>query len=151
MIQHRIDALAVQQQESREAPNPLASSAVSILQRHCVRCHGPQQVGGLDLQHRDGLLAGGDSGEAVVHLEDRSSSPLLQRIAHTDPALRMPPTGAGLGEADRQVLQAWVAQGAPWTSEVVSPERLVATPLLDDAAFLRRATLDAIGLLPTEE
>ncbi|MFO0066548.1 MAG: DUF1553 domain-containing protein [Pirellulaceae bacterium] len=151
MIQHRIDALAVQQNESRSPPNPLASRAVSILQRHCVRCHGPQQVGGLDLQHRDGLLAGGDSGESAVDLEDRSSSPLLQRIAHTDPALRMPPTGSGLGEADRQVLQAWVAQGAPWTSEVVSPERLVATPLLDDAAFLRRATLDAIGLLPTEE
>jgi hypothetical protein len=150
-IQQRINALASQQKESRSPPNPLASSAIAILQRHCIRCHGPQQVGGLDLQHREGLLAGGDSGEPAIHQEKPSISPLLQRIQHTDPAMRMPPTGAGLGEADQEVLETWIAQGAQWPSEVVAPERLVATPLLDDAAFLRRATLDAIGLLPTEE
>ncbi|MCY4511567.1 MAG: hypothetical protein OXG35_32070, partial [Acidobacteria bacterium] len=53
-----------------------------LLAEQCFQCHGSAletPFGGLRLDSRDGLLAGGDSGPAVVP-GDPHASPLVQRV-----------------------------------------------------------------------
>ena len=84
-----------------------------LLAEQCFQCHGAAletPFGGLRLDSREGLLAGGDSGPAVVP-GDPHASPLVQRVQGR-PVL-MPPTGA-LGPGQVESLIAWVEMGAPW-------------------------------------
>src|SRR5262245_39078652 len=53
-----------------------------LLQQRCLECHGGKKTrGGLDLATREGLLAGGDSGPAVVP-GDAKKSLLHRLVAH---------------------------------------------------------------------
>ena len=70
-----------------------------LLADNCYQCHSGRAstpFGGLRLDSREGLLAGGDTGPAVVPGE-AAASELVERL-HGRPML-MPPTGA-LAEAD---------------------------------------------------
>ena len=50
-----------------EAPVELAQDVQPIFARSCQMCHGPQKHrGGLRLDQRASVLAGGDSGEPAV-------------------------------------------------------------------------------------
>src|SRR6266403_603543 len=61
-----------------------------VLAENCFACHGPgKQKGGLRLDSRAGLLAGGDSGPAMV-TGNPDSSRLIQAIRYSGD-LRMPP------------------------------------------------------------
>ncbi len=87
-----------------------------LLVEQCFQCHGAaleMPFGGLRLDSRDGLLAGGDSGPAVVP-GDPHASPLVQRVQGR-PVL-MPPTGA-LEPSKVESLIAWVEMGAPWPED----------------------------------
>src|SRR5712692_11854890 len=62
-----------------------------ILAARCVKCHGGEKLeAGLDLRRRSTLLAGGDSGPALVPGKPDESL-LIQRIA----AEEMPPKDEG--------------------------------------------------------
>ena len=76
---------------------------------------------------------------------------MIRRILSDDPDERMPPGAAPLPEAQIAALKDWVKSGAPWPAPPVTREDVAPPPLLDDAAFLRRASLDTIGLPPTEQ
>ena len=70
-------------------------TAREVFRDRCIECHGQEvQEGGLRLDHREGLIVGGDSGKAVDfgHSQD---SLLLARIMARDET-RMPPTGMPL-------------------------------------------------------
>ena len=60
----------------------------------------------------------------------------------------MPPKGDPLSEAQRKVIGDWIAQGAEWAdgSRVIET-----TALTDDLEFLRRASLDTVGVVPSAE
>lgn len=83
------------------------------LVEHCTKCHGEtKQKAGLRLDNRAAVLAGGDSGPAVVpgNLEE---SLLLTAISHDDADLKMPPSK----KLDARLiadLSQWVKMGAPW-------------------------------------
>ena len=84
-----------------------------LLADHCYQCHSAQTAapfGGLRLDSREGLLAGGDTGPALVP-GDASASALLQRVQGR-PVL-MPPTGT-LAREQIVALAEWVEMGAPW-------------------------------------
>ena len=90
-----------------------------LLAERCFQCHGAAvetPFGGLRLDSRDGLLAGGDSGPAVVP-GDPGASPLVQRVQGRP--MLMPPTGA-LAPAAVESLIAWVEMGAPWPEAAAS-------------------------------
>ncbi len=82
-----------------------------ILVQHCTRCHGPDQKAGLRLDHRVGLLKGGDTGPAIVP-GDPNASRLIQAVRYTSD-LRMPPKGK-LDAAQIANLEHWVRNGAAW-------------------------------------
>ena len=83
-----------------------------VLVTHCYECHaeGAKVVqGGLRLDHRGGLLQGGDSGPALVP-GNVEQSLLLKALRYE--TLEMPPQGK-LPEAVIQDFAAWIAMGAP--------------------------------------
>jgi cytochrome c553 len=87
-----------------------------VLAGACVKCHGATKAsGGLRLDSREALLAGGEDG-AVVVPGDPQASLLVQAVRHTDEALKMPPTKPLLRDAQDD-LAAWVAAGAPWPKD----------------------------------
>jgi len=154
-----------------------------ILTQHCFQCHGPDETkrkGELRLDRRADAFASRDGGAAFV-AEDPSASLALARVVSTDPEERMPPPDAGdaLSPAQIDVLQRWVAAGAPWPEhwafvppkqpivpEVANAEwsrsaidRFVLARLEREGlqpsqpapreTWLRRVTFDLIGLPPT--
>jgi hypothetical protein len=84
-----------------------------VLVEHCVKCHGPaKQKSGLRLDSRAAILAGGDTGPAVVP-GNLDESLLVTAIRHEDDLLKMPPSRK-LDKEQVADLIHWVEIGAPW-------------------------------------
>ncbi len=81
-----------------------------ILRAHCLDCHGAEEelAGGLDLRQVRSMARGGDSGPALL-AGDATGSLVLARIRSGE----MPPTGPGLKPAEVDLLERFVAGGAP--------------------------------------
>src|SRR3954454_17097381 len=126
----------------RAAAPPHAQDVRAILSDRCFACHGP------DAAHRmAGLRLDVDGGARAV------SNKLVERIASTDPAVRMPPSYSGkraltTGEVD--AIRAWIKAGAPWQQfwSFVPPRRPVGPASIDH--FIR-ARLEREGLQPSPE
>lgn len=83
-----------------------------VLVAQCVECHGAaKQKNGLRLDSREAMLAGGESGPAVV-AGNAAESLLVRAVRHLG-GLEMPPDKA-LPETDIALLEAWITAGAPW-------------------------------------
>jgi hypothetical protein len=82
-----------------------------LLVAHCYECHADgESSGGLALDSRAGLLAGGDSGPAVVPGKPDESR-IIEAVRYGNPDLQMPPQNK-LSAAAVAVLERWVATGA---------------------------------------
>ena len=84
-----------------------------LLADNCFQCHGPDaraRKAKLRLDRREGLLGQVAPGRP-------EASPLLERIASSDPDHRMPPPGSGRSLTPAQIAQirAWISRGASWT------------------------------------
>ena len=169
---------------SRAKDIDFAHDIVPILKQHCGKCHtGDQKKGGLSLNTRESVLAGGESGQAVIEGQGEASE-LVQRVLSTDDALKMPPVGPRVPTEQIALLKQWIDAKLPWEQGFTFGKRNYEPPLkprrpelppvvdgrthpidriidahlaqrkqprpapLDDAAFLRRASLDIVGLLP---
>ncbi len=176
------------------APLPLAAAEVDfahdvvpILRQACGKCHtGNEKKGGLSLNTRASLLAGGESGPAVV-VGKSARSDLVDRLTSSDKAVQMPPEGPRLAPEKVAILKRWIDEELKWEDGFsfgqrvyeppLAPRRPELPPVVDgranpvdriidgwlakrklprpepvsDAAFVRRAYFDLIGLLPTPE
>lgn len=104
-----------------------AERIAPLLTEHCLRCHGPaKQKGGLRVDSRAALLAGGEHGAAIVP-GDADASLLMTAVRRLDADLAMPPSDDQRLDA-RQIadLAVWIAAGAPWSDQalvaVAAPE-----------------------------
>ncbi len=119
-----------------------------VLEARCLECHqGGKAKAGLHLDTLAGALKGGESGETVLAPGHPERSQLLQRILSRDPDEQMPPKGQRLSDEESGLISAWIRGGAVWPEFQQLPTEL--TPLTGDLAFLRRVTLDVIGLVPS--
>lgn len=120
-----------------------------LLEAHCYSCHQGHKVkGGLQLDSRaDAMLGGNSDGPAVVPNKPEDSA-LLRRVTSTDPDEVMPAKGDRLNNHGVALLRRWIAEGAVWPD--FAGDSLTLTGLADDLTFLRRVTLDTVGLTPTE-
>jgi mono/diheme cytochrome c family protein len=152
-----------------------------IFAAHCYACHGAdKQESGLRLDRKDDALKGGDGGAAIIAMKG-GESPLVDRIASSDPDLQMPPKGERLTVEQIAVIRAWIDQGANWDEHwslkpLARPEAPNATdgatvrnsidafvtaklnsqglkqsPEADRRTLIRRVTIDLTGLLPTPD
>lgn len=91
-----------------------AHDVVPILKQHCGKCHtGDQQKGGLSLNTRESLLAGGESGKIAI-VGKSSQSELWLRVTTTDDDLKMPPEGPRVPAEQAAILKKWIDAGVPW-------------------------------------
>ena len=85
-----------------------------ILAGHCYNCHSADNkaAGGLRLDDRKGILAGGGRGPAII-VGQPEQSLLIRAVSHTDPQLRMPPD-AQISDEETAILSQWISAGAFW-------------------------------------
>ena len=140
-----------------------------VLADRCLKCHGAQkQSGGLRLDSREAILAGGDSGPAVAP-GDPAGSALIRAIRH-EGDVKMPPK-AKIPDPAIEALTSWVKAGAPWPKGAIAanpsaeaaqthwafrPVRKPEPPAVKDAAWVATpvdafilAALEAKGLTPS--
>jgi hypothetical protein len=121
-----------------------------ILEASCLECHqGGKPKGGLHLDTLAGALKGGKSDGAAIVPGEPAKSSLLTRIRSEDPDEMMPPKGHRLAATDVALIEQWIKEGAAWPEYRPLSTRL--TPLTDDLAFLRRVTLDTVGVPPSPD
>jgi mono/diheme cytochrome c family protein len=90
-----------------------------VLVDQCSKCHGPEKSkAGLRVDSRATLMAGGDTGPAIVPGKPEESL-LVTVIRHGEDAPKMPPSKK-LPDAAIADLTRWVAMGAPWPADATS-------------------------------
>ncbi len=90
-----------------------------LLVQRCFECHSAKAEklkGGLLLDSREGILAGGDSGPAAM-VGDVEKSLLVQAIRYDNENVQMPPSGK-LPETEIAVLTEWVRRGLPFSASI---------------------------------
>jgi hypothetical protein len=90
-----------------------------VLEQKCFSCHTDDARGGLRLDSREAVLAGGGRGPAVDPGNPEGSL-LVAAIRHVDPDLEMPRNGDKLSEAEIEGFVAWIESGAEW-AEAAGP------------------------------
>ena len=86
-----------------------------IFNEKCVGCHGGvKQAGGFGLVFRENALRETESGAHAIVPGKPGRSEIIRRVRHEDPELRMPFEAEPLAEAEIQLLERWIEQGAEW-------------------------------------
>ncbi|HEY1785985.1 MAG TPA: DUF1549 domain-containing protein, partial [Pirellulales bacterium] len=89
-----------------------------LLAQRCLECHsGENAKGSLHLDSKAGLLAGGDTGPAIV--PGKPGESLLVDAVNYGQTFQMPPKSK-LASDEVAVLTRWVELGAPWPEEAVA-------------------------------
>jgi hypothetical protein len=146
----RIERIRAQHAEARKGTVDFYRQVQPLLEARCFGCHAGSKVkGGLRLEDLASAKKGGKGdGPAIVPGKpDRSA--LLHRVRSTEPTEVMPPAGDPLTKEQVRVLETWIREGAVWPE--LNAVRTKLTPLADDLAFLRRVTLDTVGVVPSPE
>lgn len=131
-----ISGLAAAQEKAASLP-PAAQRPIDfkrdiepLLKERCQSCHGAtQQMGGLRLDSRAGVFAGGYSG-AALNPGDSSASRLIQLVAGLRKDLVMPMAGERLTAEQVGLLRAWIDQGASWPDSSSSQTTSSSTEVL---------------------
>ena len=119
-----------------------------ILDQNCFSCHqGGKAKGDLSLDSLAAMLKGGESDGPAVTPGHPDKSSLIARVTSDDEDFIMPPKGDRLAKQQIDVLTRWIREGAHWPE--LDVDRIEITGLTDDLAFLRRVTLDTVGVAPT--
>ncbi len=87
-----------------------------LLLQRCFSCHSQQSgkiKGGLKLDSRESVLAGGDNGPAAVP-GDLGASLLVDAIRYGESSFQMPPDGK-LTDREIAIFEEWVRRGLPFT------------------------------------
>ena len=101
-----------------------------LLNEHCLACHGQtadKVRGGLWLTSRDEILAGGDSGPAIVPGDPEAS--LLMKAVHYD-SFEMPPQGQ-LSDELIGHLKTWIQNGAADPRQPGNSREKTAAPTIE--------------------
>jgi hypothetical protein len=147
-IAARITAVSAQMAQSKGGTIDYFKQVRPILEANCYECHrGAKPKSRLVLDELAGALKGGKSGSPAIVPRKPETSELIARVTSKDDDDVMPPRGDRLTAADVAILQTWIREGARWPDMQV--EKTTFTPLTDDLAFLRRVTLDTVGVVPT--
>ncbi len=90
-----------------------------LLAENCLDCHtGTKAKVGLELNHREGWLAGSDY-RKVIDLEEPAKSVLIRAVSHSGEKgiPLMPERGDKLSPESVAALSEWIAMGLPWPAE----------------------------------
>ncbi len=146
----RIAAVAEETRLAQEGSVNYFEDVKPLLKAKCYDCHqGGKAKGDLRLDIHELALQGGESDGPAIVPGDADASALIFRIGEDAGNDIMPPKGEPLSAKEVALLTKWIEEGAAWPQFNV--ENLELTPLSGDLAFLRRVTLDTVGVAPSEE
>lgn len=117
-----------------------------ILSERCFRCHDNKSKGGLRLSLRADAIEGGDSEMSAITPGKPEESLLLKRIHPAAGDDIMPPKGKPLSQSERELITQWIREGASYSDT----KKIVPSDKIQDLEFLRRVTLDTVGVVPTQ-
>ncbi len=93
----------------------------AIFAHNCYQCHSVEKrKGDLALDHKEGVMAGGEHGPVVLP-GDASNSEIIRRLMlprEHDEA--MPPKGKSLQSDEIELINLWINQGAHWADSGLS-------------------------------
>ncbi|QEG43117.1 DUF1553 domain-containing protein [Roseimaritima ulvae] len=145
----RIDAVKQETPQHKGEGVDYFTQIRPLLESRCYDCHqGSKAQGDLRLDDHASALAGGESDGPAIVPGDVDNSALLDRITSEDEEVVMPPHGDPLTEQQIALLRRWIEEGAAWPQYDI--DDFQPTPLADDLAFLRRVSLDTVGVPPSE-
>ena len=106
-----------------------------VLVQSCYKCHSAttkSPKGGLRLDSRAALLAGGESGPSIVPGMP-SGGTFLEALRYKNADLMMPPAGK-LPDAAIADFETWIKRGAVWPDDAATATGAAAIPAFDLAA-----------------
>ncbi len=104
-------------------PVSFAKDVQPVLESGCVKCHGRgRSQGGFQIDTRETLLKGGDSGPAVIAGKSGESL-LIELVSGLDPDNVMPRKGSRLTAEQVGILRAWIDQGVEWDGKITFARR----------------------------
>ena len=110
-----------------------------LLETRCLKCHGEKkQEGGLRLDSLDAMLAGGESGPAIVRGQ-AAESLLIEAVNYE--SFEMPPDGQ-LADNEIATLSSWVTAGAPWPESLTRLREQAGTITDEDREWWAYQPLD---------
>ncbi|MCR6721885.1 MAG: DUF1549 domain-containing protein [Chitinophagaceae bacterium] len=151
-----------------------------ILNKKCITCHGGVSAkGGFSLLFEEEAMAPTESGKPAIIPGNPDASEMIRRLTLKDPEERMPYKHEPLTKEEISILRAWIKQGAKWGDhwaylpvenvkvpktdgnwgnnaidafilEKLEEQKLKPSAKADKATLLRRASLDLIGLYPSD-
>jgi mono/diheme cytochrome c family protein len=94
-----------------------------VLIKRCLKCHGGEAEiqSGFNLATREGLLAGGTNGKAIVPGKSPVSR-LYRMITHAEEP-NMPQDAPKLADAEIAHIAEWIDRGAPYDDGLVAPAK----------------------------
>jgi mono/diheme cytochrome c family protein len=94
-----------------------------LLVKRCLKCHGGETEvqSAFNLATRDGLLAGGTSGKAIVPGK-AAESRLYRLIRHAEEPY-MPQDAPKLSDAEIAYIAEWIDRGAPYDESLLASQR----------------------------
>jgi mono/diheme cytochrome c family protein len=98
-----------------------------LLSQKCFSCHTDRERGGLRLDSRDRMLAGGGRGPAIIP-GNPEQSVLISAIRHASPDLQMPQNAEKLSDREIEGVIEWIRSGAEWaeaTAPMTLPRRVI--------------------------
>jgi hypothetical protein len=147
-IADKIARVQAQSAAAQKGTVDYAKHVRPILEAKCYDCHtGGKAKGGLRLDESASAFQGGKGDGPAVVPGKPDASALLARVRSADHTEVMPPKGERLTKDQIATLETWIREGAVWPD--LSAEHTTLTPLTDDLAFLRRVTLDTVGVVPS--
>lgn len=121
--------MAASQSFAQPANIDFAHDIQPIFSKRCAKCHsGTQRKGGLSINTRQSLLAGGENGRVVQPGKSGDSS-LIARLIATDDSERMPPEGEPLTKQQIDTLRRWIDSGLPWEDGFAFGKTFTRAPL----------------------
>ena len=107
---------AADEEFTQEQRTFVQSKVLPLLEARCFECHkaGKEPKGGLVLSGRKAMLAGGDSGPAIVPGKPEESL-LMEAIRYE--SFEMPPRSR-MPKEEVAIFEKWIADGAAWPAEL---------------------------------
>jgi hypothetical protein len=103
-----------------------------ILEKSCLKCHGPEKPkGALRLDTHEGLIKGAKSGEVIVPGNAEESRLYEVVTLSKDDADRMPNEGEPLAKEQTDLIRDWINQGAKWPENLVLEAPEAAKPAIE--------------------
>ena len=120
-----VGALLAAEPDISKLPPPAAKKDVTyakdiqpIIEKSCLKCHsGEKPKSKYKVETREGLIKGGESGDAAIIPGKSDKSPLVHYIADLVVDMEMPPTDKrdkypALTKDQIALIRAWIDQGA---------------------------------------